>query len=89
MHPSKPQQYAIQARLNFMLGAETYDRLFLSFVCGPVFDDTVSVFVEDEVRALAIAEGYSWYIATAVESILRLPVRYVKVLPLHFSGSIP
>jgi hypothetical protein len=72
-----------------MLGAETYDRLFLSLVCGPVFDGTVNIFVEDEIRASAIAEGYSWHVATAIESILRLPVRCVNVLPQHFSGPIP
>jgi hypothetical protein len=86
MLPSKPQQYAIQARLNFMLGAEIYDRLFPGFVCGPVFDDTVSLFVEDEGRASAISAGYSWHVATAVESILGRPVRYVNVLPQHLSG---
>ena len=83
MLPSKPQQYAIQARLNFILG---YDRLFLSFVCGPIIEDTVNVFVENEDRALAIAAGYSWHVATAVESVLGLPVRCVNVLPQDYSG---
>ncbi len=88
MLPSKPQQYAIQARLNFMLGAETYDRLFLRFVCGPIFEDTVNVFVEDEDRALAIACGYSWHVATAVASVLGLPVRRVNVLPEGYLGPL-
>jgi hypothetical protein len=80
MLPSKPQQYAIQAKLNFILGAEVYDRLFLGFACGPIFNDTVSVFIQDKDRAKAIAEGYSWHVATAVESVLRLPISYVNVL---------
>ena len=81
MLPSMPQQYAIQARLNFMLGAEIYDRLFPGFVCGPVLEGTVSVFVEDEHRASVIAAGYCWHVAAAVESVLKRAVRHVNVLP--------
>jgi hypothetical protein len=81
MLPSMPQQYAIQARLNFMLGAEIYDRLFPGFVCGPILEGTVSVFVEDQDRASVIAAGYSWHVAAAVESVLKRAVRQVNVLP--------
>ena len=45
MLPTKAQQQAIEAKLNFVLGADTYDRWFLGFACGGLTDDTVEVFV--------------------------------------------
>jgi len=59
MLPSKAQQQAIEARLNFALGAETYDRLFLGFICGDVDNDTVDIFVQNEDTAAIVCTGYS------------------------------
>ena len=87
MLPTKFQQQAIEAKLNFMLGAEEYDRLFLGFVCGPLSDNVVSLFVETEDRASVITTEYSWHVAVIVESVLKTPVKSVNVLPKDFSNS--
>jgi hypothetical protein len=85
MQPTPIQQLAIQAKLNFMLGPEIYDKFFLGFVCGRVDDKTAYVFVENEDTAGVIDADYSWHIAVIVESILKTPVRFVSVLPRNFS----
>jgi len=85
MLPSRDQQLAIQAKLNMLLGAETYDALFLGFECGVIFEDIVHVYVPTEHAASAIDKDYSWHIAVAVESIARLPIKAVHVLPRNYS----
>lgn len=85
MHPSKAQQHAIEARLNFALGAETYDRLFLGFVCGGVQNEIVEVFVQNEDTAAIVGTQYSWHVAVVVESVLKKPVKRVNVLPKNLS----
>jgi hypothetical protein len=81
MPPSKAQQQAIEARLNFALGAETYDRLFLGFICGAVENEGVEVFVQNEDTAALVGAQYAWHLAVAVESVLKKPVKHVTVLP--------
>ena len=85
MLPSKAQQQAIEARLNFALGAETYDRLFLGFICGGVENEGVEVFVQSEDTAAIVGTQYAWHLAVAVESVLEQPVRHVTVLPKSLS----
>ena len=81
MIPSPTQQHAIDAKLNFMLGAEVFDQLFFGFVCGPVVEYTVRVFVETEEKAAIIESEYSWHVAVIVESVMKTPVKFVNVLP--------
>jgi hypothetical protein len=85
MHLSKAQQQAVEARLNFALGAEIYDRLFLGFVCGGVENDVVEVFVQNEDTAAIVDTQYGWHLAVAVESVLKRPVKRVTVLPKNLS----
>jgi hypothetical protein len=85
MLPSKAQQQAIEAKLNFALGAETYDRLFLGFVCGDVDNDTVDIFVQNEDTAAIVCTGYSWHVAVVVESVMKKSVKCVNVLPKNLS----
>jgi hypothetical protein len=85
MLPSKAQQHAIEAKLNFALGAETYDRLFLGFVCGGVQNEIVEVFVQNEDTAAIVGTQYSWHVAVVVESVLKKPVKRVNVLPKNLS----
>jgi hypothetical protein len=85
MLPSKAQQHAIEAKLNFALGAETYDRLFLGFVCGGVENEIVEVFVQNEDAAAIVGTQYSWHVAVVVESVLKKPVKRVNVLPKNLS----
>ena len=72
MLPTKAQQQAIEAKLNFVLGADIYDRLFLGFVCGAV-DHAI------------VGSEYSWHVAVVVESVLKQPVKRVNVLPKNTS----
>ena len=85
MFPSKAQQHAIEARLNFALGADTYDRLFLGFVCGRVENEIVDVFVQNEDTAAIVGTEYGWHVAVVVESVLKKPVKRVNVLPKNLS----
>jgi hypothetical protein len=85
MLPSKAQQQAIEAKLNFALGAETYDRLFLGFICGDVDNDAVDIFVQNEDTAAIVCTGYSWHVAVVVESIMKKSVKCVNVLPKNLS----
>ena len=71
--------------LNFALGAETYDRLFLGFICGDVDNDTVDIFVQNEDTAAIVCTGYSWHVAVVVESVMKKPVKCVNVLPKNLS----
>jgi hypothetical protein len=85
MFPSQAQQHAIEARLNFALGADTYDRLFLGFVCGGVENEIVDVFVQNEDTAVIVGTEYGWHVAAVVESVLKKPVKGVNVLPKSLS----
>jgi hypothetical protein len=85
MVPSKAQQQAIEAKLNFALGADTYDRLFLGFVCGTVDNDAVDIFVQNEEMAAIVGSGYGWHVAVAVASVMKKTVRRVNVLPRNLS----
>jgi hypothetical protein len=87
MLPDSHQQLAIQARLNMLLGAKVYDELFLGFECGVVFDHTAHVYVDNERKAALIEAHYGWHVSVAVESILKLPIKAVQVLPRDFSDS--
>jgi hypothetical protein len=85
--PTAVEQLAIQARLNFMLGPREYDRLFIDFVCGEIRGLSVQVFARSEYNANEIAQHYAAHVAIAIESIVKLPIRSVKVLPRNFSNS--
>jgi hypothetical protein len=84
MTPFKPpqvQQHAIQARLNYFLGADEYDRLFAGFEILHIENKVLTLSVRpactNEVR-----DKYSWHIAIVAESLLRQAIRKVNVIPL-------
>ncbi len=85
MLPTRDQQLAIQAKLNMLLGAEIYDALFLGFECGVIFQDVVHVYVPSAEAAVEIGIAYPQQVATAVGSIVKLPIRDVHILPRNFS----
>jgi hypothetical protein len=76
----KVQQQAIQARLNYFLGADEYDRLFVGF----------EILHENEVLTLSVRpactgevqDKYSWHIAIVAEALLRQAIRKVIVIAL-------
>jgi hypothetical protein len=83
---SQEENYAVQAKLNLMLGAKEYDSLFLGFECGELIEDIVHVYARSEYQATRIEKCYTPHVAIAVESILRRPVKRVNVLPRDFSS---
>jgi hypothetical protein len=83
---SKEENYAVQAKLNLMLGAQEYDSLFLGFECGELIEDIVHVYIRSEYQAAKIETRYTPHVALAVESVIRKPVKRVNVLPRDFSS---
>jgi hypothetical protein len=81
IHPTEPQQLAVQARLNMLLGRTVFDKYFLGFEIRDVRDHTINVVVQGQVRAEAIEANYSLHVAIVAESILRHPIKFVNVLP--------
>lgn len=85
--PSPVEQFAIQARLNFMLGPRDYDCWFLGFHCAVIQGKTARVFVRSEHVAAQVSLNYATHIAIAIESVLKRPIRSVNVLPRRFCGT--
>ena len=79
--PQEVQQQAIQARLNYFIGADEYDRLFAGFEV---------IHIEDEVLTLCVRRGcasevqdkYAWHIAIVAEALLKQAIRKVNVVSL-------
>jgi hypothetical protein len=85
MTPLKPpqvQQQAIQAQLNYFLGADEYDRLFAGFEILHIKNKVLTLSVRpactNEVR-----DKYSWHIAIVAEALLRQAIRKVNVVPFE------
>ena len=73
-------QQAIEAKLNYFLGAEEYDRLFMGFQILQ-FDRnilTVCVGGADDVQ-----RKYSWHIAIVAEAVLKQAIHFVNVVPIE------
>lgn len=87
--PTATEKLAIEARLNALLGARTYDSLFLGFECGDIVDGIVHVYARTEYFATRIDAIYRQQIAVAVESVLKRPVTVVNVMPKDFADSPP
>ena len=77
----KVQQQAIQARLNYFLGAEEYDRLFVAFEILRIENEVLTLGVLPACTS-EVQDRYSWHIAIVVESILKQAIRKVNVIPL-------
>jgi hypothetical protein len=73
------QNLAIQAKLNFMLGAKTYDLLFLGFECGELEGGVLNVSVGTEYCAGRIGSEHIPHVAVAAESVIKRPVTCVRV----------
>ena len=69
----------MEAKLNYILGAEVFDQLFLGFECGSVVKETAHIFVESEEKAAIVESEYSWHVAIIVESIMKKRIKYVTV----------
>jgi hypothetical protein len=80
LKPPQVQQQAIQARLNYFLGADEYDRLFVGLEILHIKNKVLTLSVRpactNEVR-----DKYSWHVAIVAESLLRQAIRKVNVIP--------
>ena len=79
------QQQAIQARLNYFLGADEYDRLFLGFEILAIENGVLTVGVLPACTS-EVQDKYSWHVAVVVEALLKRSIRTVNVIPLDESS---
>jgi hypothetical protein len=79
--PQEVQQQAIQARLNYFIGADEYDRLFSGFEILHIENRVLTLSVRPAC-ASEVQDKYSWHIAVVVEALLRQAIRKVNVIPL-------
>jgi hypothetical protein len=84
--PPKVQQQAIQARLNYVLGADEYDRLFVGFEILQIESGVLTLSVR-AACAREVQDKYSWHIAIVAEALLRRAIRRVHIIPLDESSS--
>jgi hypothetical protein len=78
--PTKIEQLAIEAKLNFIFGARVYDRIFLGFEVLEVVNDELRSWSPSEHRAAAIEIRYSGKVAWIAQTVFNRPVRRVSVL---------
>ena len=75
------EDMAIQAKLNFILGAKTYDTYFQGFHCAELSDGVATAYAKSEYMAGIISTEFSGDVAAAVESIVGQRVTGVLILP--------
>jgi hypothetical protein len=78
--PTKLQQQAIEAKLNYFLGAEEYGRLFTGFEVLQFDRNILTVCVEG---ADDVQRKYSWHIALVAEAVLKRAIHFVNVVPVE------
>jgi hypothetical protein len=78
--PTRLQQQAIEAKLNYFLGAEEYVRLFTGFEVLQFDRNILTVCVEG---ADDVQRKYSWHIAIVAEVVLKQAIHLVNVVPLE------
>jgi hypothetical protein len=89
MNPFKPQKVqhqAIEARLNYFLGAAEYDRLFAGFEILHIENEVLTLSVRPACTS-EVQDKYSWHIAIVAEALLKQAIRKVNVVPLGESSS--
>jgi hypothetical protein len=78
--PTKIGQLAIEAKLNFVLGAEAYDRVFSGFEVLEVVDGELRGWAPSEHQAAVIDVRYSSMVAWIAQTVLNRPIQRVSVL---------
>jgi hypothetical protein len=73
--PTEIQQFAIQARLNFALGARVYDDIFAGFEILEIVGGELRGWATSEYRAAVIDIHFSDEVARIVQGVTRQPVR--------------
>ena len=78
--PTKIGQLAIEAKLNLVLGAEAYDRVFPGFEVLEVVDGELRAWAPSEHQAAVIDVRYSGMVAWIAQTVFNSPIRRVSVL---------
>ena len=81
MPPTIAQHQAIEARMNMVMGADDYDRLFLGAEIGDVHDGILYVLVKHSPIAAELEAKYAPYFALVSSQILQRDIQIVNVLP--------
>ena len=81
MELSDIQDYAIQARIAAVIGANVFDRLFAGVRFAEIDGTLLYVYSRDEESAAAIEDDFSLMIADVASRILKREVELVVVLP--------
>src|SRR6202171_366531 len=76
--PTKIQQFAIEAKLNLMFGANVYDRIFLGFEVLEVVDGELRGWAPTEHGAAVIDGYYASKLAWIAETVFKQPIRRVS-----------
>jgi hypothetical protein len=78
--PTEIHQLAIQAKLNFALGARVYDDVFAGFEILEIVGDELRGWATSEYRAAAIDIHYSAELARVVRAVTGWPVQRTSFL---------
>jgi hypothetical protein len=81
MKLTKVEDQAIQARIAFIVGAETFDRLFAGIRFDEADGPLLYVYAKDEAVAMEIEDDYSLQIAIVASKITGRIIELVVVLP--------
>ena len=80
IRPTKVEQLAIEAKLNFIFGAELYDCIFPGFEVLEIVHDELRAWASSEHRAAVIDVRYSGEVAWIAQTVFNRPIRRVSVL---------
>jgi hypothetical protein len=75
------QNLAIQARMAFLVGAKTFDRLFAGIQFDEADGPLLYAFAKDELAAAEIEDEFALRIALIASQILQQEIDVVVVLP--------
>jgi len=78
--PTNIQQFAIEAKLNRLFGADVYDRLFLGFEIVEVVGDELRAWSPSEHCAAVIDIKHGAKVAWIAQGVLNRPIRKISVL---------
>jgi hypothetical protein len=76
--PTRHEHHAIEAKLNMLLGASLYDKLFMGFEVISIRRGVLDVQVSSH-SADIIQRAYSLHVAIVVESVLKRAVKSVNL----------
>ena len=75
------QSHAIAARMALIVGAETFDRLFLGVHFAEVEGDIMYVFAPTEDQASELEDNFSLHLIIIATEILKHDIGIVTVMP--------